>query len=132
MNIKLHKEVAELLKSRNIESVEQFINDITFVYLMGGFIREGEVAQRFLIDKIYRRVDSSVCSVFDEITHEFQGVSVVGKEETETLWIESKALHDALEENTEIIVMKSPRKKGISRKEGIHIEALDLKKEDMS
>jgi len=130
MNIQLHPEVVEILKKQTAD-VESLINGVLLTYLKGGFISRSEVDKSFHVKKIYRKQCSEIADCFDEITHEFCGTAIVGKSESQSLWISSVELHDSLVDNELILVMKSPRKEGISIKKGEdhHIE---IGQEDLS
>lgn len=115
MDIKLHPEVVELLTKIAPDAVEKLVNDICFAYAKGGLLRTADVVRRFQIDDVYRNVS-------DIVTHDFEGIAVVGKQESATLWISNPDLHDAIEENTEILVMKRKRQRGIRRIRGKDID----------
>lgn len=121
MKIQLHPEVLRLLHDSG-EDVERAINDIAYVYLTGGFLRRADIALHIEVDNVFRKRSDNLMPVFHSITQKFIGVSVIGKTDSETLWIPSPKLHDALEANKELIVMKSPRDSGIRIKLGKDIE----------
>lgn len=113
MKISLRKEVYDLLK-RESEDVERLVNEIAEKYSRGELIQEDRVAAKFYLERVYRKNSAMIAEIFDEMTHEYKGVAVVGRKSSESLWISSPFLHDTLEENDVIVVIKSPRKTGIS------------------
>ena len=119
MKIQLHPEVCRLLGDGD---GEKLVNDIAYVYLTGGFIRRTDIVLHTKVERVFRKRADNLLPVFHSITQKFIGVSVVGKTDSETLWIPCQKLHDALEENTELIVMKSPRDGGISIKVGPDVD----------
>jgi hypothetical protein len=120
--MKLHPDILDALKTKT-EDVEQLVNDLLFLYVSDEFIRKSDVAGMFVLNKIFRKRVSVGVGVYDEITKEFKGVSVEGKEDTESIFIPDERLHDLLELNTVILVMKTPRTQGIRAEETkvIHI-----------
>lgn len=108
MKIKLDPEVLKLIGDRD---PERLANDLLFLYLKGGLIKHSEIAGRFSIPHVHRKESET----FDAQTHAFAGV-VVG----ESLWVPDMGLRDMLEANTDIVVLNSPRKTGISRARGKH------------
>jgi hypothetical protein len=130
VQIKLHPEILKLLEGT--ADVEQLVNDIVYIYCRNGFIRTSGVAGKVNIDRIYRKSAEHIASMFDAVTQEFKGLAVIGESDSETLWVPDEHLHDLLEENTEILVMKSPRKKGISTLKSGEIESIRPSKTDYS
>lgn len=114
MNITLHPDLEEkLLKLIQEKNAEQFVNDLLFTYLSGGFIRDSDVAGRFVTKNALRKRVFTGTGEYDNITKEFSGVSIEGQHETEAIFIVDQDFHDAIEENLIVLVMKSPRKSGI-------------------
>lgn len=113
MDIRLRPELLKLLREKNMNDsrdyVQRLANDLIFLYLQGDLIRPAQIVGRVKIPTVYRKESET----FDAQTHAFAGV-VVG----ESLWVPSMELRDMLEENTEVLVLKSPRKAGIRRKRG--------------
>lgn len=114
MEIKLRPELLKLIKDLSVindsrQSIERLANDLLFLYLHGDLIRPAQIAARIRLPTIYRKESET----FDAQTHAFAGV-VVG----ESLWVPSEELRDMLEENTEVVVLNTPRKTGIRRKKG--------------
>ena len=115
MEIKVHPEVLKLLGESDIEKV---MNDIAMVYATGGFVRTADVVQKFTLEKIFRKRCDLLAPKFDEISHEFTGVALMGRADSQSIWIPSAKFCEALEEHTDVIVLKSPRGKGSSVKLG--------------
>jgi len=109
----------EVLKELRVplEDLESTINNIIFIYAKGGFIRRSDIVGSFVTNKIYEENALEGEETFDELSGEFKGVAVIGSKKGESLWIPDAKLHDALRENQVILVMKSPRRRGISSKE---------------
>lgn len=101
-------------KGMSDPEIEQLINDVMAVYLNNGFIRANQVVGHYRLDKICRKDAPEVADVFDEITHDYVGVQVTGNSVSRSIWVPSQPLHEALSENTDVIVLRSPRKEGIS------------------
>ncbi|NDC22609.1 MAG: hypothetical protein EBZ49_00540 [Proteobacteria bacterium] len=122
MPINLHPEIEKLLEGH--EDLEQVVNDIVYVYCKGGFIRSADVVYRCIIDRVYRKNKEHTATMLDALTQEFKGVAIVGETDSETIWIPDSDLHDALDGNTEIVVVKSPRKTGISSLKAGEMESI--------
>ena len=132
MDITLHPEVEALLKEIHTGDISELVNNLALVFAKGGFIRQADIAARFSVKKVFRKKSLELVPAFEEITNEFQGFAIVGESVSETLWIQNPELHDAIENNTIILVMKSPRTRGISLKKGPSIEASPQIKSDLS
>ena len=129
--IKLHPDVCKRLKEKTPDlDLEKLINDIALVYAEDGFIRRSDVAGLFVVNEIYRKLYSLGAEAFDDASKEFKGVVVTGKSETEALFIPSKRLHDLVEKNQVIVVMKSGRTQGI-RVEEVNEIFMEQKAEDL-
>jgi len=116
--INLNPAVLALLKKKGKEAdAEKLANDLLAIYLTEGIIRGSQVAGRVQTDKVYRKVAAEVVDVYDQITHEFEGIEVIGKVPSQSIFIPSEKLHDLMVDNTEVIVLKSPRRSGIREKE---------------
>lgn len=111
-SVAIHPEVSKLLGPK--EDLEQYINDILFIYLSGGFIRKSEVAGAVVVNKIYRKASVADSAKFETVAHEFSGVVVANEIQSQSVYISSDKLMDLLEENQVVMVLKSPRQKGIS------------------
>lgn len=114
MEIKLNPALLSLLKNQSVISdsrpnLERLANDLLFLYVQGDLIRPLQIAGRVQLPTVIRKESET----FDASTHVFAGV-VVG----ESLWVPSEELRDMLEENTEVVVLRSPRKTGIRREKG--------------
>lgn len=107
MDIKLHPEVLRQLKLEKPEDIQRLINDLLFLYMQGDLIRPMHIVKRLKVPKVYMKESE----LFDAQTHEFKGV-VVG----ESLWVPGQELRDMLEAYDEVVIINSPRKKGIRRK----------------
>lgn len=117
MHVKLHPVVVDLLQKNGHEELDRLVNDLLLVFLSDGFIRKSEIAGRISAPEVYREISSEVMDVFDEITHDYEGVAITGKAEGGSIWINSPEFMELVEQNTEIVVLKSPRKNGIRNKE---------------
>lgn len=114
MDIKLRPELLRLIRDLSVindsrSALERLANDLLFLYVQGDLIRPAQIAARIKLPMIYRKESQT----FDAQTHAFAGV-VVG----ESLWVPNEELRDMLEENTEVVVLNTPRKTGIRRKRG--------------
>ena len=114
--VTLHPEIEKLIGPR--EDVEQFVNNVLFVYLSGGFIRKSDVAGAVVVNNIYRRSSVVGTAAFDTVAHEFKGIVLGNESQSQSLFISSGKLVDLLEENQVVMVLKSPRQKGISTVKG--------------
>jgi len=129
--IKIHPEIIELLKKEGVLDVDRFVNDLVFLHLQGGLVRANDIAGRIRLPHAYRKQAASIIDVYDEVTHDYQGVEVTGKAWAQSIFVPSQELYNLLVDNTEVIVLKSPRKNGISIKEtGEHFYP-PPKKDDM-
>ena len=111
MKVEIKKEVYALLKGR--DDLEDFVNSLVVAYLDGRFIRKSEVAG-MVVAKPYKRSSFTCSEAFDATAHQFEGIVVEGRKESESLFIPSKKLHDLISDNQVLLVMKTPRDKGIS------------------
>lgn len=116
VKITLHPEILKLMGER--DDAEQFVNNILLIYFSGGFIRKSEVAGAVVVNNIYRRSSVPGKSTFDTVTHEFKGVVLGNESQSQSLFVSSGKLVDLLEENQVVMVLKSPRQKGISTVRG--------------
>lgn len=116
MLIQVDPEVFKALKI-SPEELESKINNIAFVYAKGGFINRSDVVGSFVTNNIYEENAVEGTELFDEITAEFKGVTIIGPRKGESLWIPDEKLHEALKNNQVILVMKSPRRRGIRSKD---------------
>lgn len=115
--IKLHPHIEQLLRDNQVDDVEHFVNNLIFLYFNGGLFRPGEVAGRLKLDTVFRKQAAEVVGVYDEITHDFEGVEVVGATNAQSLFFPNQKLYELLMKHTEIIVLNSPRnQKGGIRK----------------
>lgn len=115
--IRIHPHIEQLLKDNQVEDVEHFVNNLIFLYFSGGILRPGEIAGRLKIDTIFRKQAAEVVDVYDEITHDFEGIEVVGATNAQSLFVPNQRLYELLMKHAEIIVLNSPREqKGGIRK----------------
>ena len=105
------------LKGVKAEDLESTINDIVFLYAKGNFINRSDVVGSFVTNNIYEENVVEGQELFDEMTAEFKGVAILGPRKGESLWIPDEKLHEALKNNQVILVMKSPRRRGIRSKD---------------
>ena len=126
MQITLRPEITDKLQKNSRQELEDYVNAVLLVYLTGGFIRSSDVESSFTLDSkdIYRKLHPEVIEVFDQMTNDCAGIAIVGYSESETVWIKNADLAKCIEENTELLVMKKPRKSGIRTIQGVtlHID----------
>lgn len=116
--IHLHPHIEDLITKEGIEDRERFINDLIFLYFNKGLLRTSDIAARIKAEPIFRKEAAEMVEVYDEITHDFQGVEVAGASNAQSLFILNEKLYELLLKHSEIIVLKSPREKnGIRRTE---------------
>lgn len=111
MDITLHPSIAAQIEER--EDVGEFVNSIVHAYLSGAFIRKSDVAGMVVVNKSYRRLSAQGTEVFDAMTHEFKGIAIEGSKASDSIFIPSEKLHDLIQENQIVLVLKSKRSKGI-------------------
>lgn len=115
--IKIKGHLIPVLDELSDEDLTKFVDKILTLYLKGILVHVENIAGRYKLDKVYRKNSAEIADVFDETSHDFKGVVVIGRKESESIFIPSIKLHDALRTHDEILVINSPRKKGISTKE---------------
>jgi hypothetical protein len=120
--MELHPDVLKALQEKT-DDVEKFVNDLLFVFLNDGLIRKSDVAGMVVTHRIYRKSVMVGSAIYEEITKEFKGVSVEGRVDGHSLFIPDERLHDLLEKNLVLLVMKSPREQGIRVEEANEIHA---------
>jgi hypothetical protein len=114
MNIELSPAVEALLKQKGKEAdAQRVVNDLIAIYLNEGIIRGSQIAGRVVADKAFRKTAASISDVYDEVTHDYEGIEVTGRTPFQSIFIPSEKLHDLLVDNVDVIVLKSPRRTGI-------------------
>jgi hypothetical protein len=131
MEIKLDPKLVRAAK-RKTEDVEKLANRLLKAWLRGAFFPKEDVAVMVKVAKPYRVEREEIADMFDEATQEFRGVAIVGRSVSETLWVPSPTLHDALKENDTVLVLKTPRKNGIRTVEGEQIYAWLPEEDDVN
>lgn len=106
MDIRLKPHVAKLLKNESMP--EEFVNDLILAYLDNQLIPTSEIAGVVNIPKVYRPRHMESQQAFDVVSRQFRGAVV--EKESESLFICDDRLHDLLEDNSVILVMKASRK----------------------
>jgi hypothetical protein len=115
MNVELSEGNAEALAER--EDAGEFVNAILAAYLAGDFIRKSDVAGMVTVPKPYRRLAFEGSEIYDAVTQHFKGISIEGQSPSQALFIPSEKLHDLVQENQIILVLKSKRTRGIRNEE---------------
>jgi len=115
MNVELSEGNTQSLAER--EDAGEFVNSILAAYLAGDFIRKSDVAGMVTVPKPYRRLAFEGPEIYDAVTHHFKGVSIEGQAPSAALFIPSEKLHDLVQENQIILVLKSKRTRGIRNEE---------------
>jgi len=126
--VEIHDDVLASLKAmladkKDPRDPEQLINDVLMVFAHDGFIRRSDIASMHVVNRVFKRQHTQSQNVFDNITKELKGLRLIGKEVEQSIWINDPKLCDAIESNQVVLVMKTPRTKGISIEESneIHI-----------
>ena len=129
MNVKIKPQVLKAIKDR--DDLAEFVNSVLLTYADGGFIRKSEVAAVFTLNRVLRRNIDIASQEYDVISGVFKGVTVEGTNPSDSLFIPNPRLHDLLEENQMILVMKTPRKKKIPSEDSEKM-LVKIAKKDMS
>jgi len=129
--VDIHPQIIDLLKKEGVQDVNRFVNDLIFLHLQGSLIRANDIAGRVRVPQVYRKEGAEITDVYDEVTHDYQGVEVVGKSWNQSIFIPHQDLYNLLIDHTEVIILKSPRKSGISIKETGEHYYPPPKKDDM-
>lgn len=132
MKIDIDPKLVKALERKTDEDIHGLVNRLLVDYLKGHFYGKKDIALRIKIEGSYRVRREEIADMYDEATQEFLGVVIVGESESQSIWVPSPIFHKMIEENDTVVVLKTPRKKGISVTEGEQVYAWLPEEEDVN
>jgi hypothetical protein len=132
MDVTIKNALIRMCQERGVKNIETLVNRLLSEYLKGHFYGKKDIAAMVKVEKPYRVHREEIADMYDEHTQEFLGVVVVGESESKSIWVPSPTLYKHLCENDTVVVLKTPRKKGIRVKQGEQVYAWLPEEDDVN
>lgn len=107
---------SELLHQLGDDAVS-IINHLVEEYLEGKLIRKKDIAGIAVAADVYKESFVEQRGSFDSMTKQFKGIVLRANRTSEAVFVVHEKLKELIEDNQVILVMKSPRIRGISLEE---------------